>query len=497
MDFEMKKIITILLLLTAVINAQLLTPIEKNNYTKLTSYNELFDFAYQTTLVNSNIELSPIGVSNKGYIIPALFISSDKFGEDKNKVRVMVFAQQHGNEQSGKEGMLLLLKEIALGKHNRFFDRIDLILIPQVNPEGSEANKRRNGVGADLNRNHLILTMPETIGLHRVFNNYLPEVTLDIHEYYPYSEEWEKLGYRKNYDEQIGIITNINVSQKIRDEQRNNFLPYIFTYIRTAGFTANEYLLGGPPGIERMRYSTVDIDDGRQSLGILNSFSLIFEGLNGIDSLSNMKRRANGQKTAVLGLLQYVYENASSIKSLVANERDALINGEENKCAIQMEHYSTKDSKDVTFYSTKSGRDTVISVPEFHDKVKPVFEIVSPTGYLISKDDMKLYEWMRRHNIEYISADSARINKAKISYYEIKGAIKKTLEESEITLPELEEKPVMKISLTNYYYLPINQLHNKMLPLALEPQSQLGLSNYQEFNYLKKGNEFSILRVNN
>jgi len=199
----------------------------------------------------------------------------------------------------------------------------------------------------------------------------------------------------------------------------------------------------------------------------------------------------------VVGLLQYVYENASSIKSLVAEEREVLINGEENKCAIQMEHYSTKDSKDVTFYSIKTRKDTVISVPEFHDKVKPVLEINSPAGYLIPKNDSKLYEWMRRHNIEYISADSARINKAKISYYEIKGPIKKILEESEITLPELEEKSITNISLTNYYFLPINQLHNKMLPLALEPQSQLGLSNYQEFNYLKKGNEFSILRVNN
>ncbi|MCK9280203.1 MAG: hypothetical protein M0P71_06260 [Melioribacteraceae bacterium] len=493
----MKKIITLLLLLTTVINAQLITPIEKNNYTKLTSYDELFDYAYQTTLVNSNIELSPIAVTNGGYIIPALFISSDKFGEDKNKVRVMVFAQQHGNEQSGKEGMLLLLKEIANGKHNRFFDKIDLILIPQVNPEGSQANKRRNNVGADLNRNHLILTMSETIGLHRVFNKYLPEVTLDIHEYYPYSEEWEKLGYRKNYDEQIGIITNINVSQKIRDEQRNSFLPYILTYIRTAEFTANEYLLGGPPGIDRMRYSTVDIDDGRQSFGILNSFSIIFEGLNGIDSLSNMKRRATGQKTAVLGLLQYVYENASSIKSLVSEQREKLINGEENKCVIQMEHFSTNDSKDVTFYSVKTDRDTLISVPEFHDSVKPVLDVNSPAGYLIPKSDTKLYEWIRRHNIEYTSADSAKIHPGKITYYEIKGPIKKILEEAEITFPELEEKPITNITLKNYYYISVKQLHNKMLTLALEPQSQLGLSNYQEFNYLKRGNKFTILRVNN
>ncbi|MFA7288637.1 MAG: hypothetical protein WC055_07120, partial [Melioribacteraceae bacterium] len=123
-------------------------------------------------------------------------------------------------------------------------------------------------------------------------------------------------------------------------------------------------------------------------------------------------------------------------------------------------------------------------------------EVNSPAGYLIPKSDMKLYEWMRRHSIEYTSADNAKIDLRKITYYEIKGPLKKTLEEIEITIPDLEEKPSMNIELTNYYYLPIKQLHNKMLPLALEPQSQLGLSNYQDFNYLKKGNKFSILRVN-
>ncbi|MDZ7762884.1 MAG: hypothetical protein U5K00_00445 [Melioribacteraceae bacterium] len=48
---------------------------------------------------------------------------------------------------------------------------------------------------SDLNRNHLILTEPETIGLHKLFNEYHFEVTMDVHEYYPFGKSAEEYGY--------------------------------------------------------------------------------------------------------------------------------------------------------------------------------------------------------------------------------------------------------------------------------------------------------------
>ena len=86
-----------------------------------------------------------------------------------------------------------------------------------MNPDGSELNQRRNGNDTDLNRNHLILKEPETKALHQLFDKYLFEVTMDVHEYYPYDEAWMKYGYRKNSDITVGAITNINVSEKIRN----------------------------------------------------------------------------------------------------------------------------------------------------------------------------------------------------------------------------------------------------------------------------------------
>ncbi len=130
-----------------------------------------------------------------------------------------------------------------LKKENKYiFDKIDLALIPQVNADGGEKNKRRNGNNADLNRNHLILTEPETIAIHNLFNQYLFDANLDVHEYYPFEDS---VAYRRNFDVQVGGSTNINISQKIRDLTNNDYLPYIKKYLNENGYSFNIYSPGG------------------------------------------------------------------------------------------------------------------------------------------------------------------------------------------------------------------------------------------------------------
>ena len=251
-----------------------------------------------------NVEI--LGKSIEDRNLYVMKFSNSEFGKDKSKIRVLIFAQQHGNEQSGKEGALLLARELLKPENKYLFDKIDFALVPQMNPDGSEKNKRRNGNDMDLNRNHLILTEPETIALHKLFNEYLFEVTMDVHEYSPYGGEWEKYGYRKNLDVTVGAMTNINISEDLRKFSYENYLPYAFNFIHKKGFSVFHYLPGGPPEKDYIRYSTFDINDGRQSMGIQNTFSFIQEGLNGKDNFAdNIKHRAEGQMTGMLGLLQF------------------------------------------------------------------------------------------------------------------------------------------------------------------------------------------------
>lgn len=486
-----------LLFLYAAASAQVKLPLELNNYDSLTSHDQLICFVDEIK-TSQKIKTEIIGKSGGGYNIPVLLISNGEFGNAGSKIKVMIFAQQHGNEPSGKEGALMLLKEIYDGKLDTLFDKIDLAIVPQLNPDGAEKNERRNSSREDLNRNHLTLSQPETEALHKLFNKFLFEVTMDVHEYYPYGGEWQEFGYVKNFDEQIGAATNPNVAVEIREMQNKDALPFFKKYLTDYKFTFNNYILDGPPNKFRIRHSTVDINDGRQSFAILNTLSFIMEGLNGRDrSADNIKHRAEGQAAGMKALLEYSYKNKNNIIKTVKDARANLKHSRAGEVvAIRMEHVKGIDTLLLSLRSVYSGNDSLITVSEYHSVVKPLLAVNKPAAYLIPREDSSLVEWMDKHEIEYKNyvPDDRQILKV----YKVSIVDSIMLEGEYIPNVNVEKKDFIGAYTSGGYYLvPINQLHSNMLVLALEPQSVIGLAIYKQFEYLLKKDSYPVLRVEN
>jgi hypothetical protein len=494
----MKIIIVFLVLFIGNIFAQL-TPLQKSNYKELTSHNQLKQFIKELDNKSGLIRSEVIAKSVEGRELFAVYFSKDGFGKDKSKIKVLIFAQQHGNEQSGKEGALLLIEELLKPENRYLFDKIDFVLVPQMNPDGSEKNKRRNSNGMDLNRNHLILTEPETIGLHKLFNRYLCDVTMDVHEYSPYGETWKKYGYRENNDEEVGTNTNINVAVKIRNLSNKGYLPFINKYLNDKHISFFEYSPGGPPEIDYIRHSTFDINDGRQSFGIQNTFSFIQEGLNGDDdSLDNIKNRAERQMTGMRGLLEFAYRHKNEIKNLVEDERNKLIKNKlNNKVAIQLDHYPDGSRLEFPLLSYYSNNDSVITVKNYRPVVKSLLDIERPVGYLVPKNLKEIMDWADRHSLKYY--DYKKSNSDKIEQYYIKGIDSIDFEGDMTVNPVVEVNDISNIiSDEDYIFIPTKQLRNNMIVIALEPKSELGLVTYKKYEHLvKKGEKYPILRVAN
>jgi hypothetical protein len=476
---------------------QLLTPLEKINYQKVTSYDELSAYIQLLDEKSDLLKVETLGQSVQGRNLYAMKFSSSEFGKDKSKIKVLFFAQQHGNEQSGKEGALLLAKALTRPENKYLFDKLDFALITQMNPDGSEANKRRNGNEADLNRNHLILTEPETMALHRFFDKYLFEVNMDIHEYSPYDDEWKKYGYRKNADVTLGTITNINVSEQIRDFSNNMALPFVLKYLSDRNFSSFEYCPGGPPEIDYIRHSTFDINDGRQSFGILNSLSFIQEGMNGTDTyVENLKHRSEAQMTGMHGMLDFLYDHKDQIKKLITTERQNLINEKPGqKISIQSDHACNGQKLIIPLLSYYSGTDSLVTVNDYRPIVKSVYDVQKPAGYLIPKQLKELVGWVDKHAL--ISSDYKKQKKDRIEQYFIISIDSIDFERDIIINPLVEVKEVQdEISASDYIYIPTTQLKGNMVVLALEPKSMLGLVTYRQYAHLlKTGTTFPVLRV--
>ncbi|MEN6321371.1 MAG: M14 family zinc carboxypeptidase [Syntrophaceae bacterium] len=473
------------------------TPAERSGFTQISSYEEMVKFIRQLDEYSGLMSVESFGKSVSGRDLFVMKFSRSGIPANQPKIKILIHAQQHGNEQSGKEGALLLAKELVKPQYAYLFDRIDLMLVPQVNPDGSEKNERKNSNGVDLNRNHLIMTEPEVIALHQLFDKYLFEVTLDVHEYSPYNEDWISRGYRKNTAILIGLNTNPQIPDKIREFQKKQYMPFWSEYLSSRGISNGMYSPGGPPEETYIRYSTFDINDGRQSYGIQNTFSFIQEGMNGEDNfVQNLSHRARSQSQGLLALLEFVYKNQKQMMEIVEIERENLISGIGNEeVALQMEHIPDSSKLTLPVYSYLTNSDSVIVVKNFRPVVKPTLSIIKPSGYLIPTSQTDLINWVHRQGFEINPLTNPE-------NYIFEQLLISTIDSIDfegdmIPCPQVATTRISdNISLENFVFIPATQLKGNLLVIALEPQSELGLATYSQFGFLmKEQSAYPVIRV--
>ena len=102
----------------------------------------------------------------------------------------------HSGEAEGKEVLLMLLRDIADGRHAEWLDSLVLLVAPLYNADGNERvtltnrrgqhgpiggmGQRPNAQGYDLNRDHMKLDSPEARSLAMLFTRYDPQVAMAV-----------------------------------------------------------------------------------------------------------------------------------------------------------------------------------------------------------------------------------------------------------------------------------------------------------------------------
>ena len=193
----------------------------------------------------------------------------------KARWRVLFYAQQHGNEVAGKDALLYMITAVA-ARPEILPEDVDLWIMPMMNPDGAEADQRRNADGVDLNRDHLTLKEPETQALHRVCQRVLPDVAVDCHEFTRDDEEVRARGWN---DWPIIMMDGVNTPlyDPALAEAAQRWVESAAPVMERAGHAYVRYNVGGPPPEEEQRYSAFDADDARNGLGAYGVISFIIE----------------------------------------------------------------------------------------------------------------------------------------------------------------------------------------------------------------------------
>lgn len=134
------------------------------------------------------VRVEEIGVSGEGRPIHLVVVGypEARGAEALESGRNLLFiGAQHGNEPSGREGLLRLLRELAFTSDPDLVAQLgeaNLLMIPTANPDGFLAWTRRTACSVDTNRDHLELKTVEARVLAAVQLRFAPEILLDAHE---------------------------------------------------------------------------------------------------------------------------------------------------------------------------------------------------------------------------------------------------------------------------------------------------------------------------
>jgi hypothetical protein len=137
----------------------------------------------------------------------------------------------HGGEESGTDAALRVLYELADRRDcaaDQILDNAIVVLLPIQNPDGREADTRRNIYGFDMNRDWFARTQPETDGKLELLRRYPPVLFIDAHEMgretYFFPPNADPI-YHEITDESVDWINNL-YGKAMADEFTRQGIPF-------------------------------------------------------------------------------------------------------------------------------------------------------------------------------------------------------------------------------------------------------------------------------
>lgn len=538
-------VLCLLVLSLSMLTQTVLTPGEKSKYKQYTQNEDIGLFLSELSFVSKELQVQVIGKSYgtrqyepKDLYLCILTEEGIRRPEDLNRNRptFLLVASQHGNEQSAKEAALKILRDLAVGELKPLLNHLNVLIIPQANPFGNRFDQRQNGQDLDLNRDHVKLEAPEVRAVHRIFRAWLPEMTLDVHEK---GDDYYRVS--------IGCVSNVNIHPSLQTFSRDIMLSEIEKALGEKEITFKEYLVTQRMGIDSsagvtyrpedsgsresmMRYSTTDLNDGRNSFGIYETFSFIQEGASRHD-IDTLEERSNWQYYGIRFLMDSAVRHGEEILSSVRDLRGELmakakVYREDDLVHLRMLYARKKSEPTLTirrFVRTaspargvlridKKAGDTLTSadiaplpspaeygveeevVQNWFPAVEPIKSVTRPLGYIVTGGLKDVIQNLFDHGIEVgIFTQDIYLE---VETYQISDIIAAEYDYLPPQALEVEKKNIQAVVKKGDYFISCAQPASNLIPCLLEPESQYGLIRYWSFNLVpEKGDIFPFYRV--
>jgi hypothetical protein len=502
-------------------------PLERNHHSRYSDNDDVWHFLSSISTKSPYMEARVVGETSLREPLYLTILTREGIRSpeqlDRSKPTVFIFASQHGDEQSAKEAALYLIRDVALDDRVSRLDHINLLVMPLVNPHGVEADQRRNHMDLDLNRDHVKLEAAETRAVHDVFHAWFPEVTLDVHEK---GEDY--------YLQQIGVISNVNIADTLQQFARSRVLSPVAKELERQDISFHEYLIRQEIGIDEAsgadmergttgpprylyRYSTTDVNDGRNSPGIFNTLSFIQEGVSS-GRLDDIRERTRRQLATLRAVVDVIAEQAPEIRDLVRSQRQALASdshpvhlrmrytSSEEDPRLTLKRIVTPDDMIGTIKVDKNAGDPVgwaeidraasvvvdTVITDWRPVVKSTASRKAPAAYAIPPDRQKVIRTLRDHHVPlYVLSHPAEVTATVDRVIDIVPSRFDYIAPDRIEVEAVSRQRTLSAGMI---IVPVQGRFSHLVPILLDPLSAYGLIRYFTYQLVPaKGETYPIL----
>ncbi len=523
----------------------LLTPAESSKFEETTRYADVVKLMEAFDASSDRLHMTTFGYTYEGRALPMMVVgdvadASPAAVLASGKTRVWIQGGIHSGEACGKEAMLIMLRDLALGEHAEWDESLVLLIAPLYNADGNELVKvdnrgsqngpvagmgqRPNAQGYDLNRDHMKLDAPEARSLVQMMNNYDPHVAVDLHTtngtrhayYVTYSPPLHPNTYT-GIDEMLRGEWLPTVTQSIKDKH-----GWDYYYYGNAGFgggggrrggrggrrgaTAGGRVGGGGDRGQGMQvWRTFDYRPrfNNNYVGLRNRFAILSEAY----SYATFEDRVMASLWFVEEILNYAATNGDAIREIVAAADEHSVVGED--LAVRAAFVPSEEPVEILMGETElvlnpySGR----MITQRLDVVNPVMMLeagtaqpteteTAPAAYFVPANEQAAIIKLELHGVMMeplgeemtIQAEQFVIESSTQAERPFQGHNERTLEGSweatEVTLPAdtivvLVQQPLGRLAFS-----------------LLEPRSDDGLTNWNLFDRsLADADVFPVLRT--
>jgi hypothetical protein len=365
-------------------------------------------YAEMESFLHSVDGSGPVGVSVEGTSTQGRSLIAVRLRRgDDVRWRVLFYAQQHGDEVAGSNALLYMIRDVARDPSLLPAD-VEVWVMPRVNPDGGEAGTRRNGAGADLNRDHMTLDQPETQALHRLARRVRPDVAVDCHEFGRDGDDWRAKGWNKWPDITMDGLDNPLFDPGVM-AAASRWVDEAGPALAASGHPFLRYWVGGVPPDEEQRHSAPDMDGGLNAIGAYGGLSFIIESAvrwNARDPLADLGNRVDAYGVLLWRFVRGDGHRESDLAAIAAGRARALPD------FLPVNYLWVNPGMTVTpfpVFEVATGKTALVPTPNMMTTMAVKRAVPTPLGYAVEPAAAPVFAaLLDRHEIAYETLGAPR-----------------------------------------------------------------------------------------